>query len=124
MSQEGHGDCFAVALRAQADDPTLTLCHGTVERWTDGLRHWHAWVEETRTLTNPMHPAFSFNVVTCIDNSNGNHAELPQGMYYNAGRIEDVRRYTREEAIRLMCEYKHMGPWDEDNPPKERWADE
>lgn len=114
------GDCFQVAAELQAADPELILCHGYVigqegGTATVGQPHAHAWVERTIVLHHPSREE-GYPMVTCIDKSNGNDIELPQGMFYNVGRIEwdQVRRYTRTEAATHMARTQQWGPWEED----------
>ena len=117
------GDCFMVAGRLQASDHDLVLVHGTVLAQVEGgtakvgQRHWHAWVERTSTHSHPDFPGMSFVIVDCIDKANGNDVTLPLAMYYKVGRVEDVRKYTRDEAAVLMLQYRHWGPWDNEHPP-------
>jgi hypothetical protein len=136
------GDCFEVAAKMVVDDHTgrLTLVHGLVMGQaggtaTAGKRHWHSWVERPDVLEfgDRQH-----EMTMVIDKSNGNNVELPAALYYHAGQIrqDDVRRYSRAEAIANMLEYEHYGPWDEDDdvdgrfesagtdePVDPRWSD-
>ena len=97
------GDCYAVAGRAAIEDPqVLYVVHATVE--APGVpRHGHAWVELADALGT-----------VCQDRSNGNDVTLPQAVYYYFGRVEDARRYPREQALKLLVSTRHFGPWEED----------
>lgn len=113
------GDCFKVAWKIvfDSDDPSYRLCHGTVERDTDGLRHAHAWVEHVETITLPdeRSPGFEHlqdtHMDMVIDRANGNNAHLPRVWYYKVGRVADVQEYTRDEAIVHAMRTAHYGPW-------------
>jgi hypothetical protein len=68
----------------------------------EGLRYPHAWVE------------FTENGVEWVrDYSNGNKFEFPKVLYYAIGNIEedDASKYEIEEAMKLMKESQHYGPW-------------
>ncbi len=102
------GDCYEVAGRliiAEADD-RLELVHATVVG-PGTPRHGHAGVEGTTDIGG-------FPLRLCIDKSNGNDVALPADGYYRLGQVEDVRRYTREEALVLMLRTRHFGPWEEE----------
>jgi len=114
------GDCFVVAARLvlNDDEGELRLCHGEVmaetvpegHTATPGEYHWHAWVEKTTYI---VYKGTKYALVTCIDKANGNDGELPQGFYYNAGHVINVKRYDRREAMRMMLTFEHYGPWHE-----------
>lgn len=101
------GDCgdvsFAMAMALRNRD--VLLCHG----WplgtggnAEGLRYWHAWVEQDGLL---------------VDMANGKQYVGPRAPYYEAGNIEadKVVKYTFSEADALFEEHQHSGPWVE-NP--------
>lgn len=113
MTEQATGDCFVVAFRLVVDSDEYRLCHGTVLRQEDGLRHWHAWVEQEMeatfllpdggTIEAPLHVA--------IDKANGNDVMLPVAVYYKFGRVDDLTTYSRVEAMRLAVSHGHYGPW-------------
>lgn len=111
---EENGDCFQVAasLILEGDD-TMVLCHGEPlgQAAIAGIRHAHAWVERTVTIDFPG--VGPYTVVSAIDHSNGKHLEMPAGLYYKIGRLEDtdIRRYTRREAAQMMADTGIYGPW-------------
>lgn len=112
-STEGSGDCFIVAARMVIDDPSLTLVHGIplgTAGETEGRRYWHAWVEQVERLEHPGLAA-PMVIERVIDQSNGGYVIMPVGAYYNIGRIEQTWRYTATEALALMDETGHYGPW-------------
>jgi len=131
------GDCFKVAfdivVHEHRDDDTYRLCHGTVERDTDGLRHAHAWVEHVESLMLPpvdqRPPGFEHlqdtHMDMVIDKANGHDAHLPRVWYYRVGQVADVRRYTSVEAARLAVRTRHYGPWhSEANATDGPWHDD
>lgn len=103
------GDCFQVAVRiaeqaAPISNPTivhgLPIGRGPLNA---GKRYWHAWVEVEDSTG-----------ITVIDRPRGETIMLPQGMYYNMGRIEQTWRFTLAEARAEMVERGHWGPWVDD----------
>lgn len=113
------GDCFAVAAGQIFDGPHHTLVHGWAAGTTggplEGRRFWHAWIETTEELevegcTEP------FAVEIVIDRANGKDLRTPKALYYQAGQIERTWRYTTEEAVFLMLQTQHYGPWADENP--------
>jgi hypothetical protein len=106
---DGDGDCFSEAVMqarklAEAYD-RVRIVHGYplgTGGEAEGLRYPHAWVE------------FTENGVEWVrDYSNGNKFEFPKVLYYAIGNIEedDASKYEIEEAMKLMKESQHYGPW-------------
>ncbi len=94
-----NGDCYVVALRFVLDHgQDFKLCHGSVIGTgpVEGIPFGHAWVE-----INDM----------VIDQANGNSMMLPKDIYYQAGNVKDVARYTISEARRMMIQHETYGPW-------------
>lgn len=115
------GNCYDVHARALVDGTeTGLLCHGTVWHPDVGY-HGHCWIERDESLPAPH--GRSITVTMCRDISQGKDIVLPCDLYYYAGKVKDVRRYTTEEAAVQMLKHKHFGPWHrtEDNGP---WRDE
>ena len=106
------GDCYQVAGSLVAFDPEYAdsvLCHGEV--WHDEVGwHGHAWVERTLKLDHPDFGAFE--VVECVDRSNGHDASVPMALYYKIGRVRHVARYDREVVLTLATGSRHWGPWE------------
>ena len=102
---QGDGDCYAVAGRAAIDNayPDLRVVHATVESKTVP-RHGHAWIEYEDPQWGRL----------VRDMSNGNDVTLPWDFYYELGRVQDVARYTRQEALTNMVSSGHFGPWHDD----------
>ena len=99
-----YGDCTMVAGHMIMDVPKMLesetrLCHGTA--WSEYLNRWirHAWIELADSIV--------------FDNANGKKHTLLKRDYYRIGKIKDVKRYTKEEALKLMLKTKHFGWWDE-----------
>jgi hypothetical protein len=106
------GDCYEVHARALIDGTEEgLLCHGMVYHPKTG-RHGHCWIE--RTLTAEWGA-----VVWCRDIANGHDVLWPRDLYYRIGQVEDVKRYTRDEAAILMLGSGNHGPW---NKAEERAA--
>lgn len=105
------GDCFIVAARLVRQIDGAQLVHGFVEP-PDGSvpRHWHAWVEVEQTFDHPG-LARPITVRTAIDKSNGHDQELPVELYHKLGQVDVRARYSADEALALMHEHDHYGPW-------------
>ena len=97
---KGNGDCYQVAgnLIVDINDDKAFLCHGTATGQGPivGIKHGHAWVE----LGDKV-----------IDKSNGNNLCMDKDVYYRIGKIENVKRYSRKEAISNLIKTEHFGPW-------------
>lgn len=99
------GDCFKVAADYILDnchiDSGLKLVHGLVtgQGKIEKLIYCHAWVET---------PYFDM----VIDKSNGNRITVPRQFYYDLGKIKIVRKYTADQARRLLLDSEKYGPWD------------
>lgn len=117
------GDCYQAALvyalsLATSEREAHRVCHGEPlgQGPIEGVRHGHAWVERVEVLRFPDRD-IEHAIVVCIDKSNGNDATLPAELYYKVGDIavDEVERYTVDEAWTLALEHGHYGPWHE--PP-------
>jgi hypothetical protein len=108
------GDCYEVAARImlhsagveQIEEVEHTLCHGTVSGQgpVEGVRFGHAWVEW-------HHVPSSIRLV--LDYSNGNKVVMTVAQYYALGSIDpaEVYRYTSDEALHMLLEFRHYGSW-------------
>lgn len=124
------GDCYQAAVQTalellaeENDSQTVWVCHGQVsgQGKVAGVRFGHAWVEVEQTVEVPdeapaeLREVWSGRVVAfCTDKANGNDVSLPRELYYRAGDIDadEVQRYSYEEAVALMIETEHYGPWE------------
>lgn len=95
------GQCYEKAAKAiiqGLDIPALRLCHGQPvgQGPIEGIKHGHAWLELGDIV---------------IDPSTGGVFRTEQ--YYRIGQIKnkEVKRYTRLEAIRMLVQTEHYGPW-------------
>lgn len=99
----GNGDCFKVAGEMVVHNKCLTLCHAKVMGQGDiaGICHWHARCELQDVV---------------IDYSNGDQIVMRRENYYKIAQIteQDIRRYNRMEAMRLMLRHKHYGTFPEE----------
>lgn len=124
------GDCYPVAYRflVGTNLPTVRLCHGTVIRPSDGVRHTHAWIEHTTTEDVPVNDDWlpgdvrtvPVTMTVVVDQANGNNVMMSAAAYYKLGRVHDVTRYTKSEAMRIAVSVGHYGPW---MHPTEPWAE-
>ncbi len=97
------GDCYQIGCEAMLDeaiDITLMdwrLCHGTVWHRSVGW-HGHCWIEiaDGRIV---------------VDGSNGHNATIRSEIYYRAGKVKEVKRYTREETRQMVLQEGTCGPW-------------
>lgn len=104
VSEENlNGNCFEVSARYVVDsklfgDRDFELVHGAVtgQGPISGINYSHAWIEDGDFV---------------IDLSNNKSVKLPKFLYYAMGRINEVVKYSPEEARKNMLKYKHYGPW-------------
>lgn len=97
------GRCFEAAIHALAEHPRGTLVHGTPLGHAGevaGIRYAHAWVELGDLLV--------------VDLTMSGRPTMPRALYYRAASLTEahVRRYTVDEAARLLRASGHYGPWD------------
>ena len=104
MNKLANGDCYQVHCETMLDagiDKALIedwrLCHGTVYHPEAGW-HGHCWIEIA-------------DGKIVIDSSNGHNATVRSGGYYRVGKVKDVKRYTAEEARRMVLQEGTYGPW-------------
>lgn len=94
------GDCYQAAGRYILDNPSadVHLVHADVTGRgpMEGVRMGHAWVEEGDDV---------------IDNANGGAVRLPRDIYHALGDVRNAVRYTPAEAMAMMAEHEHFGPW-------------
>lgn len=98
------GDCFQVAGNRiiESDikhDKDMRLVHGTA--WSEKLKQRikHAWIEIA-------------NGKVVLDNSNGHRGIVLREKYYAMGKIKDVKKYTKKEALKNMLEKGTWGEWE------------
>jgi hypothetical protein len=97
------GDCFAAAAKFIRDQSVseyardYRLIHGNLAQLRQDAPVNHAWVE--------LHDVV-FEV------SNGQNHVFPRDKYYESNGVTTVREYTSDEAIVLMIQHGHWGPWD------------
>lgn len=75
------------------------LCHGVVTGTggkVKGKSYSHAWIE-SETLV------FDTEAVMMCD----------KDLYYKAGNVRDVVRYSEKEAREMLLQHKNYGPWNE-----------
>jgi hypothetical protein len=95
--------------RDARDGKQYFVAHGSVFHPVSG-RHDHAWIEVDMAFEGVA--VESASALFCIDRSNGNDVMMPRVLYYALGEIEDVRRYTWEQAKRALLKHRHYGPWE------------
>lgn len=97
---ETEGQCFVNAAKIQQENlPEWTLCHGLVMQPNLRFYHCHAWLE----IGN-----------FCLDVAKAPAKCIPKDIYYEAGEIDPakVKRYTRMQAAKMMCDHATFGPWE------------
>lgn len=97
------GRCFEAAIHALRSFTNGTLVHGTPLGHAGevaGIRYAHAWIELGDLLV--------------VDLTMSGRPTMPRALYYRAASLTEahVRRYTADEAARLLCSSGHYGPWD------------
>ena len=105
MSAKKLGDCFEVAanivtIGREFENPLL--CHGHVIGTGGpvvGVRYCHGWVEVDELV---------------IDRTSGRDIKVDKDLYYILGQInhEEVVRYTKDEAKKMLLKSEHYGPWE------------
>lgn len=118
---DAKGDCFRVAATLLLDgDGTDVLVHGIVtgdDGPIVGVEHWHAWIERTKVIEWPG--IGRVELVNVIDRSNGKDVTMSPGLYYKLGEIAKTWRYSAREAMNLMHDTGHYGPWVD--PKEDKW---
>jgi len=97
---KGNGDCFHKNGQIFIDYECFDfLCHGTVvgQGEIKGIKHTHCWIELGDVV---------------FDYSNGKKIIMRKERYYEIGKIKDIKKYTIEEAKKLMLKTKHWGDWE------------
>jgi hypothetical protein len=111
----GEGDCYEIASKLLFNsDHTkegYILCHGTVvgQGPIEGAIFGHAWLEYKQRL--PMDNNGILNLDMVLDHSNGKRTSMPKDLYYKIGRIKNVKKYTKEEARKMLLTELTYGPW-------------
>ena len=88
------------------------IVHAIVINARDNAPMNHCWLEKTELVEFPggnKHP-----MTNCVDKSNGNDAEMPSGLYYYAGKVQEVVKYDLEQYRELVNEHATWGPWEID----------
>ena len=118
------GDCFEAAAKYLLDhhgEEDVVLVHavcliGVGEH--EGLPFGHAWCEVTPQVEaipeelRIFGAALRDSLVVCRDVSNGRDISMPRPPYYMGGRPDQIHRYTFDEALKLLLEHGHWGPWE------------
>ncbi len=98
------GLCYELSYRYVVNHPDAELIHGiTTNRKTDNRTLDHAWVEYDDKVFDPVIGR-----------------EFQKEYYYHIYNPIVNKRYSHYDAMITMLRYNHMGPWNEQNPPKER----
>ena len=109
------GDCFDKHGRLflfQNPGPNWQIVHGVVINSADEKPMNHCWLEKTEEVEFPG--GNKWPMTNCIDKSNGNDAEMPQAIYYFAGRIQETKKYDLEEYREKVNDSGTWGPWEID----------
>jgi len=112
-ARSAEGDCYEAAANYLVENGlgmwggsqkkgNLILVHAEVmgQGPLDGVAFGHAWVEDGNTV---------------IDRSNGGDVRMSKQRYYAAGKIgeiNNIHKYTVEEARRKLLDTGVYGPWD------------
>jgi len=101
MAKSSGGSCYKLALEHVLNHKDATLVHGIVtgQCEIEGVRYGHAWVE------------FRHNGLDIVFDPSIDKA-FPKDLYYSIGEIEYTKRYTLDEALLILTEQQHYGPWD------------
>ena len=100
LERDWTGLCYTAALRwvRETDEKGWMVVHGTVLSLEVGKRIEHAWCERgdwVVDLAMPVGVRF-----------------IEREKYYRVVKPENTKVYSAEEALGLMIEHRHDGPWD------------
>jgi len=115
------GDCYEAAYRLLTSTEFMMrnpmLVHGIVGGFEFKGKfvpqHGHAWIEYSEE--GMMGPNTYLQTIA-VDRSNGNDAQMPVELYYYFGCVRDdqVRKYSVEDAMKMICREQHYGPWEQE----------
>lgn len=96
------GECFANAFYFAEANPAWDVVHGIPlgRGPIDGVRFAHAWNEITHNGCRWVYDAWT-------------DVLMPAQLYYLIGAIHYQIFYTFKEAVRLVVDTGHAGPWDD-----------
>lgn len=93
MNDERLGRCYELAGRFVMDHPDTELVHGTIQR--DPLpANPHAWVITPSGIWEPI-----------------TDETWEDGLFEVFFNAIPITTYTRLEALDMMVEHEHFGPW-------------
>lgn len=105
------GKCYENAFRFLVHNQEWTLVHGVCVGTGPenmGQNFGHAWLEKSESFQyEDQHLRMDF----CLDPRV--NKIVPKTLFYLAGQISYVRRYSFEEATDEAYRTKMYGPWDE-----------
>ena len=99
------GNCYENCARfmIQSDNAKdWTLCHGTAfgrGGEADGLWFGHAWLEKVDVAMDLTRDKW------------GESHKFPTVVYHALGNVRDVTEYTCKEALLMLVQHEHYGPW-------------
>jgi hypothetical protein len=99
--------------------PEARLVHGWVaDSFNRGERIQHAWCEAEAIGTFEDGSEAPIFVVHDLSQLDERFRTCPRDLYYARCSVDpqSLRRFTREEAIRMTSRYGHDGPWEESPP--------
>lgn len=101
LQREWTGLCYEAAwewLLAVKDEPGWQLFHGSVVSLQNETgRINHAWCENEVLVADLAQPV--------------GHRLIERDRYYRLLRPEEIRSYSRKEALVLSLKKGHFGPW-------------
>jgi len=111
------GNCYEIAAKLlfcpENNQKSYTLCHGTAvgQGPIEGAIFGHAWLEYQDHIPTPQGIGIDLEMV--LDHSNGKKTSMPKELYYKIGRIRGVKKYSKEEARKMLITQMTYGPWEE-----------
>ena len=98
--EKAKGNCFSAAWRHITPRSNEFLVHGLLagrdHKYEDKLL-CHAWIEKEGKV---------------IDRSNRQKINITRDFYYGVQNVRKVKRYTFDEAAKLLGTSGHFGPWE------------
>jgi hypothetical protein len=111
------GECFSWAYKDVVAHGG-TLMHGKVT-WpeSDGAPTPHAWVERGGT-------AYDWQTMKAAHGGKHRGRGYPIKLFYDLFEPQSVQKYAQDEAAIHAVQSGHFGPWESENPTRDRGRDE
>ena len=116
------GNCFGYAYRRiRRAGPYARLVHGTIcSTIIEGHMLGHAWYTAGKRIWDwQCHKHIDReHAIKYIEQAGGSEPERiyvkgwDEKEYYNIFKPVSMQVYTNMEALDMLCQHRHLGPWD------------